>query len=823
MPSICLPTPNGHKTPVVFPVPSKLAKAMIVSFPPPLRLCSSFLCTNPFLYRHGSILDRGTTSKASVCLPAAAVVAPFIKDGALRINGREALTGVPENVVATYPLADSPAAFLGAVSDRKDSRHVFKLGVLRNHRLLCLFRFKIFWMVPRWGTSGSDVPFETQMLLLEVTHDLAVDGGPSRTSHDPTHYILFLPVLDGCFRSSLQGNSSDELEFCIESGDPATIESQFLESVFVNYGEDPFGLMKESMIMLEKHKGTFSVREKKEKPGILDWFGWCTWDAFYFDVHPKGIEDGLKSLSEGGTPPKFLLIDDGWQDTRNEFQKEGEPAAEGSQYGARLVSVKENYKFKGTTGGGSTGKTTSLKDFVTYVKETYRIKYVYCWHALMGYWGGVDPDAPETKKYNSKIVYPVQSPGNHSHLRDLTMDCMEKYGVGMIDPSKIFEYYDDQHSYLRSQNVDGVKVDVQNVLETIGSNNGGRVTLTRRFHQALEKSISRNFKDNSIICCMGHNTDSIYSSKVSSITRASDDYMPRNLSSQTLHVAAVTFNSIFLGEVMMPDWDMFYSLHYAAEFHATARAIGGCGVYISDKPNQHDFELLRKLVLPDGSVLRAKYPGRPTHDCLFNDPVMDGKSLLKIWNHNKLTGIVGIFNCQGAGLWPSIKVQSTAMLEETYLTGHVSPCDVEYLEDVAGDGWNGDCAVYSFTDGSLSRLPKNGSLDVSLKSLQSKLYTISPILSYNQKIQFAPIGLMKMYNSGGAIEAVDFASDLSQCLIRINGKGCGSFGAYSSIKPKICTINSTVEEFMFDHNSSLLTLIIPEGGEFWEICAFFEV
>lgn len=56
------------------------------------------------------------------------------------------------------------------------------------------------------------------MLLLEVTHDIAVDGGRGRTSHDPKHYILFLPVLDGCFRSSLQGTSSDELEFCIESG-----------------------------------------------------------------------------------------------------------------------------------------------------------------------------------------------------------------------------------------------------------------------------------------------------------------------------------------------------------------------------------------------------------------------------------------------------------------------------------------------------------------------------------------------------------------------------------------------------------------------------
>jgi len=45
----------------------------------------------------------------------------------------------------------------------------------------------------------------------------------------------------------------------------------------------------------------------------------------------------------------------------------------------------------------------------------------------------------------------------------------------------------------------------------------------------------------------------------------------------------------------------------------------------SDRPGQHDFNILKKLVLPDGSVLRARYPGRPSRDCLFIDPVMDKK------------------------------------------------------------------------------------------------------------------------------------------------------------------------------------------------------
>lgn len=150
--------------------------------------------------------------------------------------------------------------------------------------------------------------------------------------------------------------------------------------------------------------------------------------------------------------------------------------------------------------------------------------------------------------------------------------------------------------------------------------------------------------------------------------------------------------------------------------------------YASDKPGNHDFEILKKLVLPDGSVLRAKYPGRPSRDCLFIDPVMDGKryldvftsktelilhsfsnrlmplslfcSLLKIWNMNNCTGVLGIFNCQGAGSWPCTdkKVIEVAAPE---ISASVSPSDVEYLEEVTGDSWTRDCAIFSFKTGTL--------------------------------------------------------------------------------------------------------------------------
>lgn len=142
----------------------------------------------------------------------------------------------------------------------------------------------------------------------------------------------------------------------------------------------------------------------------------------------------------------------------------------------------------------------------------------------------------------------------------------------------------------------------------------------------------------------------------------------------------------------------------------------------SDKPGQHDFNVLKKLVLPDGSVLRARYPGRPTRDCLFIDPVMDKRyvlkfklqefytimillhfmisnhSLLKIWNLNKCGGVIGIFNCQGAGSWPGLESKAEEDINFE-LSGKVSPSDIEYFEEVSAGPWTQDCAVFRFNTG----------------------------------------------------------------------------------------------------------------------------
>lgn len=87
------------------------------------------------------------------------------------------------------------------------------------------------------------------------------------------------------------------------------------------------------------------------------------------------------------------------------------------------------------------------------------------WHALAGYWGGVLVTSEDMMKYNPKLEHPVKSPGNIGNVRDIAIDSLEKYGGGLVDPTKIYEFYNNLHGYLSKKGTDGVKIDIQNLIE----------------------------------------------------------------------------------------------------------------------------------------------------------------------------------------------------------------------------------------------------------------------------------------------------------------------------------------------------------------------
>ncbi|KAI3857732.1 hypothetical protein MKW92_041683 [Papaver armeniacum] len=726
-------------------------------------------------------------------------ITPAIKisNQKLIIKDQVILYGVPDNVISTSAATSGPVdgIFIGAEFTESNSRHVISLGTLRDVKFVACFRFKLWWMSQKMGNQGKQIPLETQFLLTE--------------SNDGSSYTVFLPLIENSFRACLQGNSMDELELCIESGDINTKSSSFTSSLFITTGSDPFDTITNAIRTVKLHLNyTFRQRHEKKLPQIVDYFGWCTWDAFYQDVTQQGVEDGLASLSSGGTPPKFVIIDDGWQSVEMDSQKR--PDDQDPVY--RLTGIKENKKFQ-----NQENPTIGIKSIVDVAKEKYGLKYVYVWHAITGYWGGVRPGAEGMEEYGSVLSFPAVSEGVLLNEPGWKKDVLAVQGLGLVNPKSVYKFYNELHEYLASAGIDGVKVDVQCILETLGAGLGGRVELARQYHQALDASVARNFADNGIIACMSHNTDALYCSKQTAVVRASDDFYPRDPVSHTIHIASVAYNSIFLGEFMQPDWDMFHSFHPAAEYHASARAISGGPVYVSDAPGKHNFEILKKIVLPDGSILRAKLPGRPTKDCLFVDPARDGISLLKIWNINKHTGVLGVYNCQGAA-WSTEERKNVHHPTGTdALTGVIRGEDVHLISDIAADPmWNGDVVIYRHSNGETVTLPHKAATPISLKVLEHEIFTVSPVKVFGSGVKYAPLGLIKMYNAGGAIEDLRYHAENELGIVDMAVKGCGLFGVYSSVKPRRCTIESVDVDFSYDSSCGLMTTSLsrmPEEGK----------
>ncbi|KAI3409195.1 uncharacterized protein J3R85_019639 [Psidium guajava] len=576
-----------------------------------------------------------------------------LEDSNFLANGHVILSEVPPDVTVSPSAyrasvekalagAAAPGRFVGFDAAEPRSSHLASIGKLRGIRFMSIFRFKVWWTTHWVGTNGRDLEHETQMVILDRSEE-GSEAGLARP------YVLLLPLLEGPFRASIQPGPDDFVDLCVESGSTKVTAAGFRAALYMHAGDDPFALVRDAIKVARDHLGTFKLLEEKSAPGIVDKFGWCTWDAFYLTVHPEGIWDGVKGLVEGGCPPGLVLIDDGWQSISHDedpVTKEGmNHAVAGEQMPCRLLKFQENHKFR---------------DYVS----------------------------PKGKASGAG------GKGMGAFVRDLK----EEFGSGC-------------------------------------------------------------------------------------------------------HMVHCAYNSLWMGNFIHPDWDMFQSTHPCALFHAASRAISGGPIYISDKVGQHDFELLRRLVLPDGSILRCEHYALPTRDCLFVDPLHDGKTMLKIWNLNKYTGVIGAFNCQGGGWCRESRRNKCASQYSHAVACTTKPTEIEWGaggSPISVDGVR-VFALYLSQSKRLVLSEPSESLEISLEPFQFELVTVSPVRELRsaaggRPVQFAPIGLVNMLNAGGAIHGVEHGEGWAEVEVR----GGGELRAFASERPRECRVDGRRVGFEYE-------------------------
>ncbi len=590
-------------------------------------------------------------------------------------------------------------------------------------RFLVLHRTRPYWNDPLNGTKYNKIPAETQFLLWERKDGL---------------YGVCLPLLGSDDRATIKGVDNG-IVFVIEGALKRSTEKNTTAAIVV-VGDNPYAIIHEAILLVKKELGSFKLRTEKDVPKYLDYIGWCTWDLFHKEIDEEKLLDCLTKFKEKSFTPKYIILDDGWEDKQTDRM---------------LLKGFEANEEKFPNG---------LKSTVKKVKNL-GVKYVGIWHALQGYWDGLDPESDFGKNYE-QLPTPVEKANGEKTERVFYM----------IKNSEINRFYNDFHASLAESGIDFLKVDNQTSLEWFLRGHYARGETYTAWQIALQDSVEKHFNKQNIHC-MAMCTDIIYNMYQCNVLRNSEDYnIPeKDINNQQYHINMNAKNSLFSAEIAIPDWDMFESHAECASFHAATKAISGGPIMFSDNPDLMNLDLIKSLCLEDGTILRCENPALPCVDSLFKDCLKED-TLLKLYNNNNDIGVLGIFHCN----------ENDKSINDSW-----SPSMNPKLK-VA------EFAVWHYQAQKLEKLSLKQTSEIKLDKADWEILTLSPI-----KNNFAPLGLLDKINGSNAIISYkQVAENKWECIMKAGGK----IGFYSKTKPKEIIINGKQIKFSYNEKEHLLMI-----------------
>lgn len=509
------------------------------------------------------------------------VIVP-LRQEAGRVSGRLILRTLNDTAALWLELSIAQATFEAiAAFNAQHSASLYISALPGQKRLLADYLEKAWWTAPAFPTRLEDVPEKTQMLLAQTEN---------------AHAFILPLVCDG-FKADLSGSpqglrlSAHLNQYGLDrlSGPLAAFTSD----------ADPFTAVQNAFAdCVEAHLIHTPLKAEKQYPEMMEYLGWCSWNAFYRDVTAEGLENKLKEFKEKNLPIRWMIIDDGWSSVKDE----------------RLTALTENQeKFP-----------QGLKGFIRRAHEQYGVSEVGVWHAFNAYWNGVHPDSSLAREMAASL-----SETKTGHL------------VPGFTFQKAFNFYDTWHRYLRNQGVDFLKVDNQSSWVFYLRNNAA-FQAARTAHEALEASVKLNFPG-PLINCMGMANEDEFFREYSAVSRNSDDFFPDQQGSFVHHLMQNAYNAVFHDQLFICDYDMWWTQHESAVVSGVLRAISGGPIYISDKVGETDAAMLMPLIEKDGRILRCDHAVIPARSCLFEN-VPEESGVLKVTNRCGANVVTAAFN-----------------------------------------------------------------------------------------------------------------------------------------------------------------------------------
>ncbi|KAH6692553.1 raffinose synthase Sip1 [Plectosphaerella plurivora] len=482
-----------------------------------------------------------------------------------------------------------------------------------------------------------------------------------------------------------------------------------------------------------------------------DGLGYCTWNALGQKLTEDKIFDAVDKLAESDIKVSSLIIDDNWQSI--DYRGNG-------QFQHGWVEFEAEPK----------AFPNGLKATVSHIRQKHpHIQHVAVWHALLGYWAGISPDGKLAKTYKTAEVVREDAQRRHLPLGGT---------MTVVAEEDVDRFYDDFYRFLVSCGVDGVKTDAQFMTDTWTSA-AARRRLTDAYLDAWTIASLRHFSIRAI-SCMSQVPHIIFHSQLPRDRppvpcRNSDDFFPGVPASHPWHVWSNAHNALLTQHLnVLPDWDMFQTVHDYSGFHAAARCVSGGPIYITDEPGKYDIGLIRQMTGPTTRgktvTLRPSVVGKSLD--AYNDYHDD--VLLKVGCYHGAavtgTGIIGLFNISSRPLTELISLES--------FPGVIS--SMKYV-------------VRAHSSGRITAPLSPGLPALILSSLDVRGYdvlTAYPVESFDSeargRVYAANLGLLRKMTGAAAIMGTEFDLERDgKVRLTTSLKTLGVLGVYISALPEL--------------------------------------
>ena len=474
-----------------------------------------------------------------------------------------------------------------------------------------------------------------------------------------------------------------------------------------------------------------------------DELGYCTWNGLGQKLTEERIFNALDTLRASGVNVGTLIIDDNWQSLNNEGE---------TQWKRGWIRFEAN----------ELACPNGLKSTVERIrKENPHIQHVAVWHALLGYWNGICPDGELARKYKTKTVR------KEDRIAGGTMTA--------IDPDDVHQFYQDFYSFLEESGIDSVKADAQYFVDLL-ADPLDRARFTKAYQDAWAIASLRHFQERTI-SCMSQAPQIIFHSQIPTnkpriLLRNSDDFFPDVPSSHAWHIFANAHVTLLTQHLnVVPDWDMFQTVHSYSSFHAAARCVSGGPIYITDEPGKHDTDLISQMtaLTTQGRtvILRPSTLGR-TMDVYHN---YNEDQILKVGAYNGWaktgSGILGLFNVA--------EQEASSLISLSNFMG--IDTDDEYV-------------IHSHTTGALTAPKKlsdeSALVSIALEPRGWEILTATPVQSVRMPesdtlTHVAALGLLgKMTGAAALLDSQVSVLETGRLRIHVSLKALGTVGFYIS-------------------------------------------